>query len=290
MTDRFDRNIRFFGEAGQARLRDTQVAVIGVGGLGTHVVQQLALLGIGSLTVVDDQNLDESNLNRYVGACHTSVGRAKVDLAEELVRCIDPAIEVRKVPKALLTAEAFESVKTADYIFGCLDNEGGRLVLTEVCSAFDRPYIDVASDIDPGPPQTYGGQVCVAWNGDGCLVCLDCLDLEEARQDLEDPAARADREATYGVSHDALNRRGPSVVSLNGVAASLAVTEFMVGVTGIRAPKRLLTYRAQLGIVTVDNDPPRPDCYYCKGIRARPEAASVDRYLLHPPPTPGSTP
>ena len=66
-TDRYDRNIRFFGKEGQERLAEVQVSVIGIGGLGTHVVQQLALLGVGKLTLIDSEDLDFTNLNRYIG-------------------------------------------------------------------------------------------------------------------------------------------------------------------------------------------------------------------------------
>ena len=71
MTERFERNTRFFGEEGQRILRETLVAIVGVGGLGTHVVQQLALLGVGELSLVDHEELDRTNLNRYVGARHS---------------------------------------------------------------------------------------------------------------------------------------------------------------------------------------------------------------------------
>ena len=71
MTNRYDRSIRFFGHEGQERLATASVVVVGVGGLGTHVVQQLALLGVGKLTMVDDEELEESNRNRYVTARST---------------------------------------------------------------------------------------------------------------------------------------------------------------------------------------------------------------------------
>jgi hypothetical protein len=64
-----------------------------------------------------------------------------------------------------------------------------------------------------------------------------------------------------------------------GVIASLAVTEFMVTVTGIRAPQRLLTYYGNSGKVTVSTDTPMPDCWYCKGVWGRRKEADVERYL-----------
>ena len=68
MTDsRYDRQVRFFGEEGQEKLESTSVGVIGTGGLGSHVVQQLAFLGIGEMLLVDPDVLESSNANREVG-------------------------------------------------------------------------------------------------------------------------------------------------------------------------------------------------------------------------------
>ena len=98
MTDRFDRSIRFFGREGQEKLAACRAAVVGVGGLGTHVVQQLAHLGVGALVLIDSEDLDMTNLNRYVGTRHDDriPGTPKVDIGERTVAGIDPTIRIRK--------------------------------------------------------------------------------------------------------------------------------------------------------------------------------------------------
>lgn len=280
-SDRFDRNIRFFGAEGQERLRSASVAVVGVGGIGTHVVQQLSLLGVGDLALIDPQEMDRSNFNRYVGARYDDPihGTRKMNLGERIAHSIDPEIRVLKVFDSLVSDEAFTAIIEADYVFGCVDREGARLILNELCAAYSRPYFDLASDIVPGESLAYGGRVCVAWDGNGCPVCLEVLDVAEAQQDLLGPDDRRDLDAIYGVDRSLLVEPGPSVVSINGVIASLAVTEFMLGVTGIRTPKRLINYYAHRGHVTISNDQPSPDCYYCKGIRGIPEKADLQRYI-----------
>ena len=55
-------------------------------------------------------------------------------------------------------------MKEAYYVFGCVDIDGARLVLNELCSAYSTPYFEIASDADPGPPLAYGGRVCVSWD------------------------------------------------------------------------------------------------------------------------------
>ncbi len=278
---RFDRNIRFFGEEGQRSLAAAHVAVVGIGGLGTHVVQQFALLGVGRLTLIDKEELDETNMNRYIGVEHDDPipGTLKVNLGERIIKTINPDIGVNPVPYSLISDQAFDAVLKSDYVFGCLDREGVRLILNELCAAYSKPYFDLASEIIPGDPPVYGGRICVALDGNGCIVCHGLLDVAEAQADLAGPSERRDREAIYGIQRSALNQAGPSVVSINGVVASLAVTEFMLGVTGLRQPKKLCTYYGNMGRTTVNNDEPAPDCYYCKGIRGQRDAADVRRYI-----------
>jgi threonine dehydrogenase-like Zn-dependent dehydrogenase len=279
MTDRFDRNLRFFGAEGQARLRATTVAVVGVGGLGTHVVQQLTHLGVGRIVLIDDEELDETNKNRYVGSYANDPvpGTPKVDIGERLANLIDRSVVIEKIAKSLYTEQALKRLASVDHVIGCVDNDGARLVLTEHCLAFSRPYFDLASDIDRDA-RAYGGRVCVAINGQGCLVCSGELDLVAAREDLENVHARIDRETIYGVRSDELAGAGPSVISINGVVASLAVTEFVVSVTGLRAANRLISYRGDLARVTITRDEPHPGCYYCREVFGLGEEANTIRF------------
>lgn len=271
----------FFGKEGQEKLRRARVAIVGAGGLGSHVIQQLALLGVGNLVLIDSEELDATNRNRYIGAWHDDPipGSRKVDLGVRLVKLIDPEINIEPLHDSFVTEAGFGLITKADYVFGCLDSEGARLVLNELCAAYERPFFDLASDIVSGDTPNYGGRVCVAWDGTGCIVCWGLLDLAEAQADLAGTAERRDRNAIYGVGRQALGRSGPSVVSINGVIASLAVTEFMVAVTGLRAPKRAIAYYGHMGRLTSPGVEPAPDCYYCKGIRGRGASADVERYI-----------
>jgi len=281
MSSRYDRSIRFFGEEGQRKLRATKATIVGVGGVGGHVVQQLALLGLGSIALIDAEELDETNRNRYVTAraCDKVPGTPKVDIGERLIKEIDPSIEVIKIRESLVSLGAFQSVMRSDYVFGCVDSEGARLILTELCAAYRLRYFDIASDIHAGAIPTYGGRVCAALRGEACLVCLGQLDMDEAQRELGGPDAGKLRQAIYGVDKDELGRAGPSVVSINGVVASLAVTEFMVGVTGIREPHKLITYRGEMGRVLLSQDVPTADCFYCKGVWGQGDRADTQRYI-----------
>ena len=281
-NNRYDRSIRFFAQEGQDRLAATTVAVVGIGGLGTHVVQQLALLGVGQLFLIDHEELEDTNRNRYVGVRHDDPvpGTLKVNIGARLVSEANPDVRAVRIPQELQSRAAFDAIKASDYVFGCLDDDGPRLILTELCSAYSKPYFDLASDI-ASDGSNYGGRVCVAWDGGGCLECYEELDSGAVQRSLAGEEARQDQAAIYGVPQGALGEVGPSVVSINGVVASLAVTEFMLVATGLRdSPRGLLTYYAEKGVVR-SRTSEAATCYCCSGIQGKAEAADVERYLLN---------
>ena len=178
--DRFDRNIRLFGSEGQQRLARAHVTILGVGGLGSHVVQQLALLGVGALSLVDDEEISVSNKNRYIGVRHEDPvpGTVKVDVAARLVGSIDPGIRIITVPQNAVSAAAFDAIKAADYVFRCFDDDGPRFVVNDVATAYGKVYIDVATDV---VGQSFGGRIVIKDVSPGCLYCFDELDLEEVQ-------------------------------------------------------------------------------------------------------------
>ena len=277
---RHDRNVRFFGQSGQDALGAASVAVVGVGGLGTHVVQQLSLLGVGRLVLIDSEEIDETNRNRYIGLRHDdpSSGLLKVDLGRRLAEEINPQGEVVPIAERLQSQLSFDAIIESDYVFGCLDNDGSRLILNELCLAYAKPYFDLASDIVEGGTR-YGGRVCMV-GYIGCLVCYDELDLKRARIDLMNDEQREDHADIYGIPLSALERVGPSVVSINGAVASLGVTEFMLKATGVpRQQPKVLKYHGERGIITTKTMNPDPDCYYCSELKGKGDKADVQRYL-----------
>ena len=259
----------------------TKVAVVGIGGLGSHVVQQLALLGVDRLILIDSEELDDTNRNRYIGARHDDPvpGTPKVAIGQRLAHEIDPQINVLAIPQPLANPLSFEAIiNESSIVFGCLDNEGTRLILNELCLAYEKPYFDLASGIDVEEGR-YGGRVCIRWTEIGCLVCHELLDPVEAGLDLQSDEQRKNREAIYGMPVDALGAAGPSVVSINGVVASLGVTEFMLAVSGVREPRGVLTYDGNRGVVLAKSAPPKDGCYFCSNILGKGDDAEVQRYL-----------
>lgn len=282
MPDRYHRNVLLFGVEGQRKLRNTSVFVGGTGGLGSPLMQHLALLGVKRITSADHDELDDTNRNRFIGARHDDPvpGSLKVDLVSRMVREINPDVEAFGLDAGLVSEEAFAAVKAADWVFGCFDKDGPRAILNELCAAYEKPYIDLASDVPEG--RFYGGHVCVCVDGSGCLDCLGLLDRRAVRRYVETDEQREHENKVYGIDKDALEKKGPSVSPLNGVIASLAAMEFMVAVTGLRASTRLQKYHGWESKVIVNRDSPAPDCFVCTGIRGNGEEADVERYLRIP--------
>jgi molybdopterin/thiamine biosynthesis adenylyltransferase len=278
-NDRFDRNERLFGKEGQQKLRQIRILVMGAGGLGSHVIAQSALLGVGAVGTVDREELSLSNRNRYIGAWHTDPipGTPKVDLVKRHVELIDPSIEVTAIIDDIVSALSLNALKQADFAFGCVDNDGVRFFLNEACLAYNKPLIDLASDVPE--PGKFGGHVALITGGHGCLHCLDLLDPDESRRFLSSTEMVENEAAVYGVKTSALSETGPSVVSVNGVIASLGVTAFMSLATGLKLPYTFLTYRGDLGTVSRKTTVGLEDCYYCKTVRGLGDRAGLDRYF-----------
>jgi molybdopterin/thiamine biosynthesis adenylyltransferase len=280
--DRYDRSMLLFGAEGQRRLGRTSVLVVGAGGLGSPLIQHLALLGVRRIVAADDEELDDTNRNRFIGAKHDDPvpGSKKVDLVCRMISEINPEVEAVPMPHGLVSEEVFAAAPQADWIFGCFDDDGPRAILNELCAVNGKPYMDLASDVPEA--NIYGGRVCVSIDGDGCVDCLDLLDRQAIRRYLETPEERQREDAVYGVPMAAFEVKGPSVSPLNGVIASLAAMEFMVAVTGMRSPNRLQEYRGWQSKVVVSTDPPRPHCAICSGVRGKPAEADVERFLRFP--------
>lgn len=280
---RFDRQIRAFGEEGQQKLEKQRVGIVGLGGIGSQVSQALAHLGIRDFVLVDPDRVEWSNLNRLVGATPADAeeSRSKVEVAGRLIRSVNPNACVTSHALDLRTAEALVQLKDRDVVFGAVDNDGARLVLTELTAAYRIVYIDSATDFPPDETGAihFGGRVVVARPGHLCLLCAHEIDSEVAKIELEPPETRVVREEHgYGLGPAVPS---PAVISLNAVVANAAVTEFICLVTGLREPFEGLHYlgdEAKLKPRSYSRDDSA--CYTCNRVAGIGDAAGIlERYL-----------
>lgn len=279
MTDpQFDRQIRAIGEEGQHKLQQAHVAVVGLGGTGSIVAQELAHLGIGRLTLIDNDRVETSNLNRVVGASAEAVGHRKVDVAADVIRHANRAVDVRSIGASLFEATALAVCSDADVIIGCVDTDAARLIATVLAQAYLVPYIDCGVGITVRDRRVVeaGGRVVVWVPGRPCLLCCREIDLTVAAQEMESPRERAFREAHgYVVGAQV---RDPAVISLNGTIGSVAVTELVALLTGLRAAVPYTYYdllEQRTGQRLVKRDKACPVCAL-QGLGA---AARLDHYI-----------
>lgn len=227
-SEQFDRNIRAFGGEVQDVLGDLEVAVVGCGGTGSAVIEQLVRLGVRHLHLFDPDLLTASNLTRVYGSFHGDAGRPKVDVCAAHVGRIAPDIEVL-TEQAKITQEATaRSLLDADIIFGCTDDNAGRLVLSRIATYLLTPVIDCGVLLDSG----HGGQlegiyerVTLLAPGAACLVCRNRIDLQRAAAEMLAPGER-ERLAGEGYA-PALEGVEPAVVTFTTQVAATAVSELL---------------------------------------------------------------
>lgn len=235
-----DRQIRMFGEAGQAALKHARVAVIGLGGIGSLVCEYLARLGVGEIVAIDPDHLETSNLSRVVGATHADAasGQLKVEIAN---RHAAEASDTRIVPIA--SDVALESVahqlRDCGYLFLAADSMRARLVFNALVHQYLIPGVQLGAKVRPAPD---GGLLDVmsavraVRPGEGCLWCNQLIDPHQLAMEAKSDDERIAQ--AYGVAEP-----NPSVITLNAVAAAHAVNDFLFHFLDLPQAKSPLAYQ-----------------------------------------------
>jgi molybdopterin/thiamine biosynthesis adenylyltransferase len=268
-AERFDRQLRALGERGQAALGSLRVGVVGAGGLGSHLIQQLLHLGVGEILVVDHDRLATSNLSRVVGAGRRDalLRRHKTRVMRRLARRIGGPTRLRELPASVTDEGPARALLDCDVVFGATDNHWSRTVLNALAFQYYLPVLDLGVEVQPGA--AIGGRVAWLAPGGACLWCMGILDPERVRvEQLPAATAAAERRRGYIAG---LDEPAPAVVSINGVIASLALTELLTRLTGFagdRPRPDLLLYRLAAGDVRRSSPEPRPGCPTCSASGA----------------------
>jgi len=276
---RFDRQMRSLGPDGQARIQALRVGVVGLGGTGSHVVQQLAHLGVRRYILVEDDVVEASNLARLAGATRWDplLRRRKVAVARRTIRRLSPTAGIKCVG-SLRQRPALAALSDVDVIVGCVDNDGARLVMSELAAAYLVPYLDIGVGIEgEGPTSTIGGRVSFHLPGGPCLACADEIDFDEIAEDLESEALRNIR-VQRGYARD--RRVEPALMPLNGVIASLGMMELLAFATGLRPVIPFARYDTMTGRLVRQSVEASSDCVVCRPAYGMGDRQMVDRYAL----------
>jgi len=159
---RYRRNRQTISTELQLRLHRSTVAVVGCGGLGGYVIEELARLGIGRLVAIDPDAFEEHNLNRQLLSSPAAIGQSKAQAAERRVADINPGIVVRPVEVAFSPETAADSFGGVDVVVDAADSVPIRLQLADACSQLKIPLVH-------GAIAGWYGQVCTVMPGDETL-------------------------------------------------------------------------------------------------------------------------
>jgi hypothetical protein len=206
-ADRYSRQ-SFLGPNAERDIGKCVIGVVGLGGGGSHVVQQLAHIGVRRYVLYDDDAPEESNLNRLVGATLSdlSMGLSKIAIAKRTILGLQPNAQIHAIPKRW--QDAPEPLRTCHIVFGCVDGYAQRSELEVACRRYLMHYIDIGMDVHGTAPPIIGGQVILSSPGYACMRCIGFLTEERL-------TAEATRYGNAG--------QRPQVVWPNGVLASTAI-------------------------------------------------------------------
>lgn len=278
---RFDRNIRAFGSHIQRALGELNVAIVGCGGTGSAVAEQLVRLGVRKLLLIDADRLSESNVTRVYGSRVADVGRPKVDVLKGHLESIVPDVKCEALDSMITLEPAARRLADQDLVFGCTDDNAGRLVLSRLASYFLTPVIDVGvllSSDSSGMLTGIDGRITILSPGSACLVCRGRIDLARAGAEVLTPAERK-RLADEGYA-PALGDVEPAVVPFTTAVAAAAVGELLERMIGFGPEPRPSEILLRLHEREISTNCMRPrDGHYCDPFSDKLGAANATPFL-----------
>jgi adenylyltransferase/sulfurtransferase len=239
---RYSRNILLpdVGVAGQARISDASVLIVGAGGLGCPVALYLGAAGVGQLLLADGDAVDLTNLQRQIGHATAAIGENKADSLARSVLGINPEIEVRPLRSALANDALLEAVAGVDLVVDASDNFATRHAVNRACVQFGKPLVS-------GAAIGFSGQLAVFDSRRAGSPCYHCLFPEHT----DEPEVRC---AEAGVFSPLVGVIG-AMQAMEALKCLAQVGELLVG--------KLLLWdglRAEARVMKVPRDPACPVC------------------------------
>jgi len=245
----YDRQILAFGKKGQSIIANTKVGIVGVGGTGSSVAEQLVRIGVSNIILIDPDVLEPSNISRIYGSTYEDayphwyrITRwwkkkiPKVEVITNHLKKINPDIRILAIQDSVVKEHVVKALLDRDIIFSCTDEHWGRSVLNQLSYQYFIPLINMGVQIDAKEDKIRGasGSVHILMPDKPCLWCYEFLN-----------AGRIGAEALPKQERESLLREGyvqnidtdaPSVISLTTTVASHAVTAFLQLTTDFMGP------------------------------------------------------
>ena len=237
--ERYSRQIliRGLGEAGQLKLKNAHVLVAGLGGLGCPASTYLVAAGIGHLTILDEQRVELSNLNRQTLHWHLDVGRSKARSAIEKLYAMNPNVKIDSGFEKITRKNVVGLLKNVDVIVDGMDNYPTRFLLNEACVRERIPFVH-------GAVEGLVGQLATIVPGKGpCLRCI--IPKEPPRKPIF-----------------------PVLGATPGVGGCLQAMETIKLITGVGKPlvSRMLFFNGEDMTFDTIETKRDPKCPVCKGV------------------------
>lgn len=153
MEDIFDRTRIVLGDDAIDKLKRSHVAIFGVGGVGGYAIEAIVRSGVGEVTIVDNDTVSPSNINRQIIALHSTIGEKKIDVAEKRIKDINPECIVHKSDSFFLPGMEEEfSFSSFSYVVDAIDTVSGKIALIEAANKYSIPIISsmgAGNKLDP---------------------------------------------------------------------------------------------------------------------------------------------
>jgi len=242
---RYERQIALtqIGSAGQRKLLSSSVLIVGAGGLGSPASLYLAAAGVGTIGIVDNDEVELSNLQRQIIHTVGSIGRPKVQSAAKALSSLNPDVRVRMYRKRLTADNAIDLLKLYDFVIDATDNLPSKFLVAETCHVLGKPYSHAGIN-------EFLGQTMTVLPGKTC--CYRCVFRATA------------------TSSKAAKPRGP-VGALPGVIGSIQAMEAIKCILGIGTllTNRLFIDDALLSKVRIVDLKKSPSCPLCGTLIGR---------------------
>lgn len=233
----FDRQVRAFGTEGQKLISGTKVGIVGVGGTGSPVAEQLARLGVEDIVLVDPDVFSPTNLTRVYGTTYAAVKKVKrhieykVDLIAAHLKSINPRIRVKAMRRNVVDPDACNTLLDRDVIFLCTDEQWGRSVVNQLSYQYMIPSINIGVSVGSANGRISGavGVLDVLRPGKPCLWCKQFL--QARRISAESMPAESRKGLLQEGYVEDIDIPTPSVISFTSNMASMAISTFLHMIT-----------------------------------------------------------
>ena len=263
----FDRQIRAFGADLQRLFGRLKIGIVGLGGTGSAVCEQLTRLGVGHLLLCDPQLFEKSNTNRVYGSSLRDDEEKKTEIASRNIAHIGLGTTAEILDGGSMDLKTALRLKECDIIFGCTDDEWGRAVLTKLSISYFIPVFDMGVEIESeeGEIKSVRGRVTTLLPNSPCLFCRGVITSEVMMAEILhrlNPKEYEERKKEGYIP--GLPGQVPAVIMFTSTTASTAISELLHRLTSYMGVDRKSTeviLRFDESKISTNSKIPLPGCW-----------------------------